>query len=69
MNIFGNFKSLDIIIDIHAGRPIDRVKIRCLDVLNMYGTRPMILIKTIVINIEEIVLFRPFRCDENVRFN
>jgi len=69
MNILGNFSSLDMIIDSHVGRPSDRVKIRCLDVLNIYGTSPIILIMIIVINIEEMVLFSPFRCDENVRFS
>jgi hypothetical protein len=69
INIFGNFNSLDIIIDIHVGSPSDRVKIRWLDVLNMYGTRPIILIRIIVINMEEMVLLSPLRCDENVRFS
>jgi hypothetical protein len=34
MNIFGYFVSLDRIILIHRGRPRDRVRSRCLDVLN-----------------------------------
>lgn len=69
MNILGNLISLDEIMDSHTGSPKERVKIRCLEVLKEYGTRPIKLIIMIEIKIEDTVLLSPFRWKENVRFN
>lgn len=60
-NILGNLVSLDRIMDIHSGRPRARVKIKCLDVLKVYGIKPIRLMKMIRINKDERALFRPFK--------
>lgn len=52
---------LEIIRLSHNGSPNDRVKIRCLDVLNVYGTRPIKLIKMIRINKGAISDLSPFK--------
>jgi hypothetical protein len=62
-------ENLDIIIDSHRGRPNLRVKIRCLDNLNVYGIRPIKLIKIIIVNSGVTSELNPFRLYMNVRLN
>lgn len=57
---FVECEMLMIIIDIHSGKPRDRVKIMCLVTLNRYGLIPTILMKIIIGNKVEIVIDAPF---------
>lgn len=61
--------NLEAIILNHTGSPRIKVKIRCLDVLNMYGMRPAKLIKITVRKIEETEDLIPFKWDILVRDN
>lgn len=68
-NIIGELVSEDKINANHIVRPNDRVKIRCLDVLNTYGTSP---IRFEIINrlkIEVTEVFQPNSFRPVVRFN
>jgi len=51
----------EMIIFIHIGSPIDRVKIRCLEEEREYGIIPVILIKIINVNNVVIIDDVPFR--------
>ena len=51
------------------GNPNDNVKIRCLDKLKVYGISPIILIKIIVINSEEMIEDLPLIWKVEVRDN
>lgn len=61
--------TLERIMDNHRGSPRDKVIIRCLDRLNWYGAKPSKLIKIIIINREEMLLFMPLICLEKVRLS
>lgn len=65
----GAFENLDKIILSHRGRPKDRVKIKCLVVLNKYGTNPNRFVIMIIINKGAIIELNPFRCFVNVRIS
>lgn len=65
----GDFKNVDRIILSHRGRPRVRVKIRWLDVLNIYGINPIKLIKMIKENRGVIIVLIPLSLNINVRFN
>ena len=54
---------------IHRGRPNDRVKIRWLEVLNVYGIIPIKLIIIRIINSTEIIDEAPFSWFVKVRDN
>jgi len=56
-----DFVNLDSTILSQTGKPIVSVKIRCLDVLNMYGISPNKLIKITVIKIDDTMDLNPFR--------
>jgi hypothetical protein len=56
----GAFVDLDKIILIHIGRPRVSVKMRCLDILNIYGSSPNRLINKIVAKIEDKIVLSPF---------
>ena len=60
---------LDIIRDIHRGKPNDKVKIRCLDVLNAYGTSPRRLTVMMQPNSDVTMGVNPFRFLAVVRCN
>jgi hypothetical protein len=49
--ILNDLNVLDKIKDIHIGNPIDIVKIKCLDSLNVYGIKPIKLIRIIRVNV------------------
>jgi len=57
----------DIISANHKGRAKDRVKIRCLDSLKIYGANPDRLIKMIKKNNELMIPENPFKCPPVVR--
>jgi hypothetical protein len=59
---FGAFTNVDIMKDIHIGSPKDRVKIRWLDNLNVYGIKPNKLIRIIEEKIGVIIEPDPFSC-------
>jgi hypothetical protein len=65
----GAFVNLDKIILSHIGSPKTKVKIRCLDVLNIYGINPNRLIIIIVRKIEDANTLIPFRLIICVRDN
>jgi hypothetical protein len=44
----------------HIGNPSARVKIKCLEVLNVYGNMPIRLIIIIIINVDETIDDTPF---------
>jgi hypothetical protein len=68
-DFFGEYVNEEIIILSHIGNPIDRVKIRCLDVDSEYGIIPIKLIIIIVINSVVTIDVIPFRLIESVRDN
>jgi len=61
--------NLDRTILSHTGNPMVNVKIKCLEVLNMYGIRPNRLIKIIATKIEDANELNPFKCTVAVRDN
>lgn len=63
----GCFVSLDKIINIHIGSPIDRVMIKCLVFLSEYGVIPRRFERIIVIKIVDTRADIPFMCVEYVR--
>lgn len=63
----GCFVSLDRIINIHIGSPIDRVIIKCLVFLREYGVIPRRFDKMIVIKIVDTRADIPFMWVEYVR--
>lgn len=63
----GLYTALDKINLSHIGNPRDRVKIKCLEVLNEYGIIPIRLIITRRMKIDEITDVEPFRCRVLVR--
>ena len=65
--VIGLCRALEIIKDSHRGIPKDRVKIRCLENLNVYGRRPIKLIMMIIINREVIKEENLFRFIPDVR--
>ena len=58
---FGFLQYDEIINDIHSGSPKASVKIRCLVKLNVYGFKPIKLIKIIDENNTEIMDIDPFK--------
>lgn len=66
---FGLKDVLDKINLNHIGNPKARVKIRCLDVLNVYGIMPIKLIIIKIINVDEIIEDAPFNWCLNVRLS
>jgi hypothetical protein len=64
---FTFFENLDITILSHMGSPIVSVKIRCLEALSMYGSRPRRLINIISIKIEVAMVLIPFKSVDWVR--
>lgn len=52
---------LEIIIDNHRGRPRDKVNIKCLVILNVYGFRPRRFIVMISINRDVMIVDIPFK--------
>lgn len=63
----GCLVSLERIINIHIGRPIDKVIIKCLVFLRVYGVIPRRLDRMIVIKIVETIADIPFIWVEYVR--
>lgn len=63
----GCFVSLDRIISIHIGSPIDRVMIKCLVFLREYGVIPSRFDRIIVMKIVDTRADIPFMCVEYVR--
>jgi hypothetical protein len=66
---FGLFVNVDNIILSHRGNPKLSVKIRCLDVLNMYGIIPNRLIRIISENSADTTDLMPLRLNINVRLS
>lgn len=64
-----DFVNLDNTILSHTGKPIVSVKIRCLDVLNIYGIRPNKLIRITATKIEDTNDLSPFKWTVFVRDN
>lgn len=52
---------LEIIIDNHRGRPRDKVNIKCLVILSVYGFRPKRFIVMISINRDVMIVDIPFK--------
>lgn len=69
VDFLGLWENLEIIILSQMGRPRVRVKIRCLDELNVYGIRPIKLIITMRRKIVEIRVDNPFKWSLDVRVN
>jgi hypothetical protein len=65
----GDFVKVDNIILSQIGSPSLIVKIRCLDVLNIYGISPNKLIMIISKNNGAIIALIPLSLNINVRFN
>jgi hypothetical protein len=63
----GCLVSLDRIINIHIGSPMDRVIIRCLVFLREYGVIPKRFDRIIVMKIVDTRADIPFMCVEYVR--
>jgi len=63
----GDFENVDKIKDSHIGNPNESVKIKWLDKLNVYGTRPAKLIIIIMEKIGVIIDPAPFKFDVYVR--
>ena len=61
------FENLDRIIDSQSGRPNLRVKIKCLDKLNVQGINPIKLIEIIITNRGVTSDLIPFKLNINVR--
>lgn len=68
-DFFGEYINDEIIILNHIGRPIDSVKIRCLDEDSEYGTIPIRLIMMIITNKVVTIDDIPFRLRDVVRDN
>ncbi len=66
-DFFGEYMNDEIIILSHIGRPIDSVKIRCLDEDNEYGIIPIRLIMIIITNRVVTIDDIPFRLRDVVR--
>jgi hypothetical protein len=69
VDFLGLWANLEIISLSHAGKPIVRVKIKCLEDLKIYGTSPSKLTIITIINKVEIIVDRPFKLIEVVRFS
>jgi hypothetical protein len=69
IDFIGLLVKVDKIILIHRGRPNLRVKMRCLDMLKMYGISPMRLMIIMIENKDEINVLRPLRLTDWVRIN
>jgi hypothetical protein len=67
VDFLGLCVNLDTINLSHKGSPIIKVKIRCLEDLKMYGTKPIRLIIIIITNKEETIVEKPFSLVEVVR--
>jgi len=63
----GAWVALDRIKDNHRGRPRDRVIIKCVDKLNVYGIRPIKLVAINSIKSAVMIVENLFKCPPNVR--
>lgn len=63
----GCFVSLDRIINIHIGNPIDSVIIKCLVFLREYGVIPRRFDRIMMTKIVDTIIDIPFMCVEYVR--
>lgn len=68
-DFLGENENDEMIILSHMGRPIESVKIRCLDDDSEYGIIPIKLIPIIVINSAVTIDDIPFRLIDSVRDN
>ena len=67
VDALGDFENDEIINLIHRGRPMDRVIIRCLVRLNIYGIIPTRFVMIIKRKIDVIISENPFNILEFVR--
>lgn len=67
IDFFGLHIIEDIIILIHIGRPMDKVKIKCLEVDSEYGINPIKLIMMIIMNRDVTIDEIPFKLVDMVR--
>lgn len=64
---FGLYENLDIISLNHTGSPKDKVKIKCLDVLKVYGINPIKFTMTNSRKIDDSAVESPFKLVLDVR--